>query len=83
VTGLPLPGFENVPDQDASFSLVLIIVDPTDIRKEYVRKRPHLAAIHQVAQRRGIFVYDRGGDRDSIMLLLFEQGSRWIICQPG
>ena len=117
----------------------LIIVDPTDIRKEYARKMPHLATIHdgssgelatgysgcmavaceprsrqmiplhlrmwsseapdfvsenhqvldvmhtinQAAQGRGIFVYDRGGDRDSIMLPLLEQGSRWVIRQRG
>jgi hypothetical protein len=117
----------------------LIIVDPTDIRKEYARKMPHLATIHdgssgelatgysgcmavacepcerqmiplhlrmwsseapdfisenhqvlevmrtihQAAQGRGIFVYDRGGDRDTIMLPLLEQGSRWVIRQRG
>lgn len=117
----------------------LIIVDPTDIRKEYARKMPHLATIHdgssdelatgysgcmavaceprsrqmiplhlrmwsseapdfvsenhqvlevmstihQATQGRGIFVYDRGGDRDSIMLPLIGQGSRWVIRQRG
>jgi hypothetical protein len=117
----------------------LIIVDPTDIRKEYARKMPHLATIHdgssgelatgysgcmavaceprsrqmiplhlrmwsseapdfisenhqilevmrtihRAAQGRGIFVYDRGGDRDTIMLPLLEQGSRWVIRQRG
>ncbi len=117
----------------------LIIVDPTDIRKEYARKMPHLATIHdgssgelatgysgcmavaceprsrqmiplhlrmwsseapdfvsenhqvlevmrtihEAAQGRGIFVYDRGGDRDTIMLPLLEQGSRWVIRQRG
>jgi len=117
----------------------LIIVDPTDIRKEYARKMPHLATIHdgstgelatgysgcmavaceprsrqmiplhlrmwsseapdfisenhqvlevmrtihQAAEGRGIFVYDRGGDRDTIMLPLLEQGSRWVIRQRG
>jgi len=117
----------------------LIIVDPTDIRKEYARKMPHLATIHdgssgelatgysgcmavaceprsrqmiplhlrmwsseapdfisenhqvlevmrtihQAAQGRGIFIYDRGGDRDTIMLPLLEQGSRWVIRQRG
>ncbi len=117
----------------------LIIVDPTDIRKEYARKMPHLATIHdgsggglatgysgcmavacepcsrqmiplnlrlwsseapdfisenhqvlevmrmihQATEGRGIFVYDRGGDRDSIMLPLLEQGSRWVIRQRG
>ncbi|MCU0857756.1 MAG: hypothetical protein MUC65_05060 [Pontiellaceae bacterium] len=117
----------------------LIIVDPTDIRKEYARKMPHLATIHdgsrselatgysgcmavaceprsrqmiplhlrmwsseapdfvsenhqvlevmrtihEAAQGRGIFVYDRGGDRDSIMLPLSRQGSRWVIRQRG
>ena len=117
----------------------LIIVDPTDIRKEYARKMPHLATIHdgssgelatgysgcmavaceprerqmiplhlrmwsseapdfvsenhqvlevmrmihQATEGRGIFVYDRGGDRDTIMLPLLEQGSRWVIRQRG
>lgn len=117
----------------------LIIIDPTDIRKEYARKMPHLATIHdgstgelatgysgcmavacepctrqmiplhlrmwsseapdfisenhqvlevmrtihQATEGRGIFVYDRGGDRDTIMLPLLEQGSRWVIRQRG
>jgi hypothetical protein len=117
----------------------LIIIDPTDIRKEYALKMPHLATIHdgstgelatgysgcmavaceprtrqmiplhlrmwsseapdfisenhqvlevmrtihQATEGRGIFVYDRGGDRDTIMLPLLEQGSRWVIRQRG
>lgn len=117
----------------------LIIVDPTDIRKEYAEKMPHLATIHdgstgelatgysgcmavaceprsrrmtplhlrlwsseapdftsenhqvlevmrtihEAAQGRGIFVYDRGGDRKAIMHELLDQGSRMVIRQVG
>ena len=117
----------------------LIIVDPTDIRKEYAEKMPYLATIHdgssgelatgysgcmavaceprsrkmtplhlrlwsseapdfvsenhqvlnvmrtihKAAQGRGIFVYDRGGDRKTIMHELLDQGSRMVIRQVG
>ncbi len=117
----------------------LIIVDPTDIRKEYAEKMPYLATIHDgssgelatgysgcmavaceprsrkmtplhlrlwsseapdfvsenhqvldvmrtiqdAAQGRGIFVYDRGGDRKTIMHELLDQGSRMVIRQVG
>jgi len=117
----------------------LIIVDPTDIRKEYAEKMPHLATIHdgssgelatgysgcmavaceprcrtmiplhlrlwsseapdfvsenhqvlevmrtihQAAEGRGIYVYDRGGDRKTIMHELLDQGSRMVIRQVG
>lgn len=117
----------------------LIIVDPTDIRKEYAEKMPYLATlhdgssgelatgysgcmavaceprsrkmtplhlrlrsseapdfvsenhqvlgvmrtIHEAAQGRGIFVYDRGGDRKTIMHKLLDQGSRMVVRQVG
>jgi hypothetical protein len=117
----------------------LIIVDPTDIRKEYAEKMPYLATIHdgssgelatgysgcmavaceprsrtmtplhlrlwsseapdfisenyqvlevmrtihKATQGRGIFVYDRGGDRKTIMHELLDQGSRMVIRQVG
>ncbi|MDF7802147.1 transposase [Pontiellaceae bacterium B1224] len=117
----------------------LIIVDPTDIRKQYAEKMPYLATIHdgssgelatgysgcmavaceprsrtitplhlrlwsseapdfvsenhqvlevmriidKAAKGRGIFVYDRGGDRKTIMHELLDQGSRMIIRQVG
>ena len=117
----------------------LIIVDPTDIRKEYAEKMPYLATIHdgssgelatgysgcmavaceprsrkmtplhlrlwsseapdfvsenhqvlevmrtihEAAEGRGIYVYDRGGDRKTIMHKLLDQGSRMVIRQVG
>ncbi len=117
----------------------LIIVDPTDIRKEYAEKMPYLATIHDgssgelatgysgcmavaceprcrtmtplhlrlwsseapdfvsenhqvlevmrtihgAAEGRGIFVYDRGGDRKTIMHELLGQGSRMVVRQVG
>lgn len=117
----------------------LIIVDPTDIRKEYAEKMPYLATIHdgssgelatgysgcmavacephsrkmtplhlrlwsseapdfvsenhqvldvmrtihEASQGRGIFVYDRGGDRKTIMHELLNQGCRMVIRQVG
>lgn len=117
----------------------LIIVDLTDIRKEYAEKMPCLATIHdgssgelatgysgcmavaceprsrkmtplnlrlwsseapdfvsenhqvlnvmrtihEAAQGRGIFVYDRGGDRKTIMHELLDHGSRMVIRQVG
>jgi hypothetical protein len=117
----------------------LIIVDPTDIRKDYAEKMPYLAnirdgstgelatgysgciaiaceprsremtplhlrmwsseapdfisenhqvlevmrTIHTAAQGRGIFVYDRGGDRKTIMHELLDQGSRMVVRQVG
>lgn len=117
----------------------LIIVDPTDIRKEYAQKMPHLATIrdgssgklatgysgcialaceprsrkmtplhlrlwsseapdfvsendqvltvmrtiNQAAQGRGIFVYDRGGDRKTIMYNLLDRECRMVIRQVG
>ena len=117
----------------------LIIVDPTDIRKEYAEKMPYLATIrdgssgelatgysgcmavaceprrrtmtplhlrlwsseapdfvsenhqvlevmrtlHDAAKGRGIFVYDRGGDRKTIMHELLDWGARMVIRQVG
>lgn len=117
----------------------LIIVDPTDIRKEYAQKMPFLATIHdgssgelatgysgciavacepgerrmvplhlrmwsseapdfvsenhqilevmrtihEAAPGRGIFVYDRGGDRKIILHQLLEWGARMVIRQCG
>lgn len=117
----------------------LIIVDPTDIRKEYAEKMPYLATvhdgstgglatgysgcmavaceprsrrmtplhlrlwsseapdfvsenhqvlevmrtIHEAAQGHGIFVYDRGGDRKTLMHELLDQGSRMVVRQVG
>jgi len=117
----------------------LIIVDPTDIRKEYAEKMPYLATIHdgssgelatgysgfmavaceprsrkmtplhlrlwsskapdfisenhqilevirtihEAAEGRGIYVYDRGGDRKMIMHKLLDQGNRMVIRQVG
>ncbi|MCK4565074.1 MAG: transposase [Verrucomicrobia bacterium] len=117
----------------------LIIVDPTDIRKEYAEKMPYLATIrdgssgelatgysgcmavaceprrrtmtplhlrlwsseapdfvsenhqvlevmrtlHEAASGRGIFVYDRGGDRKTIMHKLLDWGARMVIRQVG
>jgi hypothetical protein len=42
-----------------------------------------MRTIHRAAEGRGIFVYDRGGDRDTIMLPLLEQGRHWVIRQRG
>jgi len=117
----------------------LIIVDPTDLRKEYAVKMPYLATIHDgsanelatgysgcmvvaceprrrkmtplhlrlwsseapdfisenhqvleamrtvhpAAAGRGIYVYDLGGDRKTIMHKLLDQGSRMVIRQVG
>lgn len=64
----------------------LIIVDPTDIHKEYAENHQVLdvmRTIHEAARGRDIFVYARGGDRKTIMHELLDQGSRMIIRQVG
>jgi len=42
-----------------------------------------MRTIHEAAEGRGIYVYDRGGDRKAIMHELLDQGSRMVIRQVG